>query len=128
MTPLFGRNWTCVCALCLGIGASIAMCGCVVGNKGVQMDSTSRMPWFNLELRERKKKSDGPAFRSVRSEKQSKSRIDMLNLFGGKKGESELVESTDNLPKKSAKALPTTDQSLVLDSSGRHEPEQPDFR
>ena len=128
MTSLLVRHRTRVCTALLGIGMSIAMSGCVVGSKGMQMDSTSRMPWFNLELKERKKKSDGPAFRSVRSDNGAKSRVDMLGMFGGKSGQTATVETDKSLPTKSATALPTTDQSLVLDSTNNREPAVPDFR
>ena len=128
MTSFLGRHGTRICTVWLGIGVSIALCGCVVGSKGMQMDSTSRMPWFNLELKERKKKADGPAFRSVGSDKGAKSRVDMLGLFGGKTGEKSSVETAIRLPQQSATALPATDQSLVLDSTARHEPAELDFR
>ena len=128
MTSLLGRHRTRVCTVWLGIGLSIALSGCVVGSKGMQIDSTSRMPWFNLELKERKKKAEGPAFRSVRSDKGAKSRVDMLGMFGGKSSSTATVETDKSLPTKSATALPTTDQSLVLDSTTSREPAVPDFR
>ena len=128
MTSLLGRHRTRVCTVWLGIGMSIAMSGCVVGNKGMQIDSTSRMPWFNLELKERKKKAEGPAFRSVRSDNGAKSRVDMLGIFGGNTGQTATVETDKSLPTKSATALPTTDQSLVLDATNSREPAPPDFR
>ncbi len=128
MASFSGRYWTQVCTVLLVMGMSIAMSGCVVGSKGMQMDSTSRMPWFNLELKERKKKADGPAFRSVRSDNGAKSRVDMLGMFGGKTGQTATVETDKSLPTKSATALPTTDQSLVLDSTNSREPAVPDFR
>ena len=128
MTSLLGRYRTRVCTAWLGIGMSIAQSGCVVGSKGMQIDSTSRMPWFNLELKERKKKAEGPAFRSVRSDKGAKSRVDMLGMVGGKSSQTATVETDKSLPAKSAIALPTTDQSLVLDSTTSREPAVPDFR
>lgn len=110
-----------VASLCL-VWLSVSICGCALGSKGVQMDSTSRMPFFNFELKERKKKSDGPDFRSVQLDKGSKSRIGTVGRNGGG-----VAIETATLPRKSSLALPTTDQALSLDST-RDEPGELDFR
>lgn len=128
MTSLPGRRETRICILWLGIGAFTVIAGCAVGSKSMQIDSTSRMPWFGLELKERSKKSDGPAFRAVKSERDRQSRIDTLGLFGGKSGEVTTSEPSSKLPKKVATALPTTSQSLVLDATAKSEPAAVDFR
>lgn len=128
MTSLPGRRETRICILWLGIGTFTVIAGCAVGSKSMQIDSTSRMPWFGLELKERSKKSDGPAFRAVKSERDRQSRIDTLGLFGGKSGEVTTSETSPKVPKKVATALPTTNQSLVLDATAKSEPAAMDFR
>ena len=128
MTSFSGRNWIRIRIVCIGIGASLTLCGCVVGNKGFQMDSISKMPWFNLEFRERKKPSDGPAFRSVRSDNGTRTRVDTLGLSGAKADPSASVETATTLPRKAATSLPTTDRSLALDSTASRESAELDFR
>ena len=83
------------------------------------MDSTSRMPWLGLELKERKRNSDGPAFREIRSDKETKSRIDTLGLFGG---------TSKKEPKKVSMALPATDGSPTLESTTKPQAVELDFR
>lgn len=51
-----------LCTLVIAVQFS----GCTVGAKSFSMDSVSRMPFFGLELWERKPKSSGPAFREIR--------------------------------------------------------------
>lgn len=128
MTSLPGRRETRICILWLGIGAVTAITGCAVSSKSMQIDSTSRMPWFGLELKERSKKSEGPAFRAVKSERDRQSRIDTLGLFGGKTGDVASSEIASNPPKKVATALPTTNLSLGLDTASKQEPGAVDFR
>lgn len=128
MTSLPGRRETRICILWLGIGTFTVIAGCAVGSKSMQIDSTSRMPWFGLELKERSKKSEGPAFRAVKSERDRQSRIDTLGLFGGKSGEITTSDIASNPPKKVATALPTTNQSLVQDTPSKSESAAVDFR
>ncbi|MEI8378835.1 MAG: hypothetical protein WCJ09_01815 [Planctomycetota bacterium] len=98
-----------IAVVCLGLVICVTP-GCAVGSKSMSIDSTSKMPWFGLELKGRKPKSDGPAFRSVRNEKGEKPRIDTL---GRKKGDS--IDS--NVPATtSSTALPLTDRNLVSDA------------
>lgn len=75
----------------------------------MSIDSTSKSPWFNLELKGRKRKSDGPDFRSVRNEQGEKLRIDTL---GRKKGDS--LDS--NISATTSTELPLTDRNLVSDA------------
>ena len=128
MTSLPGRRETRICILWLGIVTFKVIAGCAVGSKSMQIDSTSRMPWFGLELKERSKKSEGPAFRAVKSERDRQSRIDTLGLFGGKSGEITTSDIASNPPKKVATALPTTNQSLVQDTPSKSESAAVDFR
>lgn len=39
--------------------------GCTIGGKSFTMDSNSRIPFFGLELKERKPKSSAPAYQSI---------------------------------------------------------------
>jgi len=128
MTSLPGRFQMRISILCLGIGVLTVISGCAVGGKSMQIDSTSRMPWFGLELKERSKKSDGPAFRAVKSERDRPSRIDTLGLFGGKSADVSTSEMASSPPKKIATALPTTNQNLVLDLTAKQEASAIDFR
>ena len=112
MTSLINHRWVTVG---LGLGLSIAICGCAVGSKGASIDSSSKMPWFNLELKERKKKQDGPAFRSVNLDKKGKSRIEAVASFDGQ------AQESTSVPRKASTALPlsepATPETKVADSS-----------
>lgn len=126
MKPLSGRHSTRIVSVWLGLILSIALGGCAVGGKSMSIDSTSKMPWFGLELKGRKPKSDGPQFRSVKSDQGDKSRIATAGLLGLTTG-TKAADTGSSLPKKSSTALPTTDQSLVLDSTHQG-PAEVDFR
>jgi hypothetical protein len=115
--PGFGTR---IGILCLGLSVSflgLAVSGCAVASKSVSVDSTSKSPWFNLELKGKKKTYDN---RTIRFDKGSKSRVETV-------GNSEGSADPARLPRKSSLALPTTDQALVLDST-RDQPEELDFR
>lgn len=43
----------------------VSFSGCTVGGKSFSIDSNSRVPFFGLELQERKPKSTAPAYRSI---------------------------------------------------------------
>jgi hypothetical protein len=66
--PLFVLGW----ALLLNMLGS----GCTVGAKSFSMDSTSRMPFFGLELKERKPKSTAPTFNSISRSNADVSRVE----------------------------------------------------
>lgn len=123
MTSLWGRHWMRICAASLGIGLTLNLTGCAVASKSMSIDSTSRMPWFGLELKERKKKTEGPLFPSVRLGKEKKSRLAAVGLSGGTS-----TGETENLPGKLSTSLPTTDRSLVLDSTASRDATELDFR
>jgi hypothetical protein len=54
-----------IVALCWTSVITVLASGCTVGAKSFSMDSTSRMPFFGLELKERKPKSAVPSFNSI---------------------------------------------------------------
>ena len=43
----------------------VSFSGCAIGGKSFSIDSNSRVPFFGLELKERKPKSTAPAYRSI---------------------------------------------------------------
>ncbi len=45
------------------------MSGCTIGGKSFTMDSNSRIPFFGLELKERKPKSTAPVYQSIARKK-----------------------------------------------------------
>lgn len=47
--------------------------GCAVGGKSFAIDSNSRIPFFGLELKERKKKSGAPTYNSISRGEQDRS-------------------------------------------------------
>jgi len=102
-----------IAVVCLGF-ITLAAPGCAIGSKSMSVDSTSKMPWFGLELKNRKPKSDGPSFRSVRNENGDKSRIDTL----GRKSSDDNDSSA-----KSSMALPLTDRNLLSDKGKRDKTE-----
>ena len=87
----------------------------------MSIDSTSRMPWFGLELKGRKPKSDGPAYRAVNLDKSSKTRLEALGLNDAK-------SDAGNPPKKLATALPLTDLSLATETKVADNSSDFDFR
>jgi hypothetical protein len=80
------------------------------------------MPWFGLELKERKKKSDGPAYRAVNLEKSSKSRLEALGLSDSKGDEA------GSGAKKTAAALPLSDPHLAAEAKVADSSSEFDFR
>lgn len=88
----------------------------------MSIDSTSKMPWFGLELKGRKPKSDGPEFRSVRADQGAKSRIDTL----ARSSKGGAIESA-GLTSRSSNALPLTERALLSDST-KMEVTEIDFR
>ena len=98
-----------IAVVCLGI-VICATPGCAVGSKSMSIDSTSKSPWFNLELKGRKRKSDGPDFRSVRNEQGEKLQIDTLGRKKGDSNDSNISATTLSTE------LPLTDRNLVSDA------------
>ena len=72
--------------------------GCAVGGRSVSIDSNSRVPFFGLELQERKRKSSGPPAHSIRSDNKTDVRIEPLNLTKGLGPLAKLGEKWDRKP------------------------------
>ena len=62
MKAAFGRFALIVCVLSV---MTVMSSGCTVGGKSFAIDSNSRVPFFGLELKERKRKETAPAYRSI---------------------------------------------------------------
>ena len=62
MKAIRGR---CACTASVIVMTVIHLSGCAVGSKSFSIDSNSRIPFFGLELKERKPKSSAPAYRSI---------------------------------------------------------------
>jgi len=50
---------------CIFSAMTVLNSGCTVGGKSFAIDSNSRVPFFGLELKERKRKEGAPAYRSI---------------------------------------------------------------
>jgi hypothetical protein len=88
----------------------------------MSIDSTSKMPWFGLELKGRKPKSDGPAYRAVNLDKSSKTRLEALGLSDAK------ANTGTQAPKKMDAALPLTDPNLAAETKVADNSSDFDFR
>lgn len=66
------------CALLCGLVCtfSVAASGCTMGGKSFSIDSNSRIPFFGLELKERKPKVNAPSFNSISRADADSSRIE----------------------------------------------------
>ena len=62
MKAVYGHT---VCVLCLMSIFSGILSGCTIGGKSFSIDSNSRVPFFGLELKERKPKSTAPSYQSI---------------------------------------------------------------
>ena len=57
----------------------LQLSGCAVGGKSFSIDSNSRVPFFGLELKERKSKGKAPAFDSISRTAANRSRIETIS-------------------------------------------------
>lgn len=64
--------------VCCSIVLAMSVNGCAVGGKSFSMDSNSRVPFFGLELRERKAKSSSPAFSTISRAASDQARVDLV--------------------------------------------------
>lgn len=90
--------------------------GCAVGGRSVSIDSNSRVPFFGLELKERK--SSGPPIHSIRHDEKSSVRLDPLGLSRGISSITRLGEKWDRKSGPLAPvALPLTDSNSVREEA-----------
>ncbi|HEY0983585.1 hypothetical protein [Schlesneria sp.] len=50
---------------CMMLALAVPVSGCTVGGKSFAIDSNSRVPFFGLELKERKRKDTAPSYKSI---------------------------------------------------------------
>ena len=67
--------------------------GCAVGNKSFSMDSTSRMPFFGFELKERKAKNSNPSYNSISRSSEEESRVETMLQVGASKSKYSLKKT-----------------------------------
>ena len=120
---------------CLMAVGTVPLNGCAVSGKTFAIDSNSRVPFFGLELQERKQKSSAPAYRSIARTSHDSARVETIlqtvpSIFSGaskKRRQQPIVVSSsdeasfeENLAKRSTKnestpsiPLPRTDARSV---------------
>jgi hypothetical protein len=81
-SPMMAAPGRCVFAVFFAAAICCVGSGCAVGGKSFAIDSNSRIPFFGLELQERKPKSAAPAYRSIARAKSESSPVKAaLQLF-----------------------------------------------
>ena len=93
------RSGSISCLSALGLMVS----GCAVGGKSFAIDSNSRVPFFGLELKERKPKSDLPTFNSISRSSNDLARLEPAiqsgfnkSKWAGKKQDHRVTAINDN--------------------------------
>ncbi|WP_010582643.1 hypothetical protein [Schlesneria paludicola] len=79
---------------CLAMGLILVSSGCAVGGKSFAIDSNSRVPFFGLELKERKAKDKAPSYRSISQSEGGQSRFQPA-LQTGTSSSSRLLKQKD---------------------------------
>lgn len=120
---------SCRTLLVLSLGfVSYGAVGCAVDGKSVSIDSNSRIPFFGLELKERRRKSAGPPIHSIRVDGQSEVRVEPLGLVKSVASLSRLGEMWDRKsPPLPTITLPTTGERRGVDSSTSRSNAEIDF-
>lgn len=72
----------CVVLACLTLALNVLASGCAIGGKSFSIDSNSRVPFFGLELKERKPKSAVPSYNSISRSNADQSRIEAALRVG----------------------------------------------
>lgn len=62
--------------ICAGMALAVFSGGCAIGGKSFSIDSNSRIPFFGLELKERKPKSNAPSYNSISRSGSEASRVE----------------------------------------------------
>jgi hypothetical protein len=122
------RAWLLMMAWVVG-PCCCGVTGCTVGGRSVSIDSNSRIPFFGLELRERRRKSDGPPAHSIRSDRKTDVRIEPLSLTKGIGSLARLGEKWDRKPSPLAPiSVPRTDANSMNLPAGDQPVVRIDFR
>ncbi len=104
MKAAFGHTVYIACLMSIFSGV---MCGCTIGGKSFSIDSNSRVPFFGLELKERKPKRTVPSYQSISQTNRDKSDVKIAlpvgpssPISGLKKRDNRLVATSlpDQLP------------------------------
>ena len=72
MKAVRGRSVFSACVISTFV---VIFSGCTIGGKSFSIDSNSRIPFFGLELKERKPKSTAPAYQSIARTKNDTSSV-----------------------------------------------------
>ena len=105
--------------LCLASTLCLSLSGCAVGGRNASIDSNSRIPFFGLELHQRKRKLEGPPIHSIRWNSSSNFRTEPLRLVDASKSP---IQNRDPLKQKTnggrmvSLPLPRTDTNIFQDT------------
>jgi hypothetical protein len=98
MKGVYGHT---VYSVCLMSMISGILSGCTIGGKSFSIDSNSRVPFFGLELKERKPKSIAPSYQSISQTNRDASEVKVAlqvgpasSLLGLKKRDNRLVATS----------------------------------
>ncbi|MEI8016930.1 MAG: hypothetical protein WCH39_01965 [Schlesneria sp.] len=116
MKAVYGHTVCIVCSMSIFSGI---LSGCTIGGKSFSIDSNSRVPFFGLELKERKPKSTAPSYQSISQTNRDSSEVKIAlqvgsgsSVSGLKKRDNRLVATSlsDRIPLYStpAKGVATT--------------------
>ena len=82
------------CFVCIVSAVTVEISGCAVSGKSLYIDSNSRVPFFGLELKERKSKTNGPSYNSISRSSADKSRVEAA-IGGGSSTSVDLLKKGD---------------------------------
>ena len=81
MKVVYGHSVSMVCLVSIFSGI---LSGCTIGGKSFSIDSNSRVPFFGLELKERKPKSSAPSYQSISQTNRDASDVKIALQVGSK--------------------------------------------
>lgn len=81
-SPMKAAHFRCALLLCGTSVLAVLESGCTVGRKTFSLDSTSRMPFFGLELKERGPKPPDPKYSSISRSTTDGSRVQSMLRVG----------------------------------------------
>jgi len=126
MSSFLLRHWSRYLKVSLGVIVCAGLGGCAVSGRSAYIDSTSKMPFFNLELRGRKQQNSDPPFRSVRLDNRTGTQVEPLGLYSDKSASLPKIVSLD-AARSSRMSLPVSEQNLAVESDCESGPAKLDF-
>ena len=87
----------CAFSACSITALVVLLSGCTIGGKSFSIDSTSRIPFFGLELKERGPKSSAPVYRSIAQSTSDRSDV-TIDLQVARIAAGRTVPSASNSP------------------------------